>query len=193
MENILSVRGLTVDIPLAAGTLHAVRGIDFDVKRGETLCVVGESGSGKSLTSLAIMGLLPKQAQRSAQVLDFEGVDLQTASNRDMRKLRGNRISMIFQEPMTSLNPAYTIGDQLMEALLLHRKVPKTVARDRAIELLEKVGITAAANRMKQYPHQLSGGLRQRVMIAMALNRQPRLMSPFRRRYCACLRIFSVN
>ncbi|KEO52067.1 ABC transporter ATP-binding protein [Thalassospira permensis] len=176
MENILSVRGLTVDIPLAAGTLHAVRGIDFDVKRGETLCVVGESGSGKSLTSLAIMGLLPKQAKRSAQVLDFEGVDLQTASNRDMRKLRGNRISMIFQEPMTSLNPAYTIGDQLMEALLLHRKVPKTVARDRAIELLEKVGITAAANRMKQYPHQLSGGLRQRVMIAMALMGEPDLI-----------------
>ena len=122
------------------------------------------------------MGLLPKQAQRSADRLDFAGVDLQHASNRDMRKLRGDRISMIFQEPMTSLNPAYTIGDQLTEALLLHRKVGKAAARNRAIELLEKVGITAAASRMKQYPHQLSGGLRQRVMIAMALMCEPDLI-----------------
>ncbi|MFH1804212.1 MAG: ABC transporter ATP-binding protein [Pseudomonadota bacterium] len=176
MDNILSVRGLKVDIPLAAGTLHAVRGIDFDLARGETLCIVGESGSGKSLTSLALMDLLPKRAQRTADVIDFAGIDLQKADNRQMRKLRGDRMSMIFQEPMTSLNPSYTVGDQLTEALLLHRNVGKAKARERAIELLEKVGITAAASRLGQYPHQLSGGLRQRVMIAMALMGEPDLI-----------------
>jgi peptide/nickel transport system ATP-binding protein len=176
MDNILSVRGLKVDIPLAGGVLHAVRGIDFDLNRGETLCIVGESGSGKSLTSLAIMGLLPKMAERSSDKLEFSGIDLATAKKRQMRDLRGNRISMIFQEPMTSLNPAYTIGDQLTEALLLHRKVDRKAAEARAIELLEKVGITAAASRLGQYPHQLSGGLRQRVMIAMALMGEPDLI-----------------
>ncbi|WP_085586405.1 ABC transporter ATP-binding protein [Thalassospira mesophila] len=176
MDNILSVRDLRVDIPLAGGTLHAVRGLNFDLARGETLCIVGESGSGKSLTSLAIMGLLPKMAQRHSKKLEFAGIDLSVAKNRQMRSLRGDRISMIFQEPMTSLNPAYTIGDQLTEALLLHRKVGRKAATARAIELLEKVGITAAASRLGQYPHQLSGGLRQRVMIAMALMAEPDLI-----------------
>ncbi|RCK50745.1 peptide ABC transporter substrate-binding protein [Thalassospira profundimaris] len=176
MSTILSVEDLKVDIPLAGGVLHAVRGIDFDLKRGETLCIVGESGSGKSLTSLAIMGLLPKMAQCRAAKLEFSGIDLSKAKNRQMRSLRGDRMSMIFQEPMTSLNPAYTIGDQLAEALLLHRKVGKKAAEARAVELLEKVGITAAASRLGQYPHQLSGGLRQRVMIAMALMGEPELI-----------------
>ncbi|MCA1490730.1 ABC transporter ATP-binding protein [Ensifer sp. NBAIM29] len=173
---LLSVRDLTIDIPIAQGTLHAVRGIGFDLKRGETLCIVGESGSGKSLTSLAIMGLLSKKFKRDAARLDFAGIDLMSRKQREMRDLRGNRIAMIFQEPMTSLNPAYTIGDQLAEAYLLHNKASKAEARARAVELLGRVGITAAESRLTQYPHQLSGGLRQRVMIAMALMCSPELI-----------------
>ncbi|MEQ8900083.1 MAG: ABC transporter ATP-binding protein [Roseovarius sp.] len=173
---LLSVRNLTLDIPVGGGTLHAVRGIDFDLMRGETLCIVGESGSGKSLTSLALMGLLGKTIRRSADRMDFDGTDILTAKPRAMRALRGDRMAMIFQEPMTSLNPAYTIGDQLTEALLLHKSVSREAARDRAVELLEKVGITAARSRLGQYPHQLSGGLRQRVMIAMALMCEPELI-----------------
>ena len=173
---ILSVRNLTVDIPTGSGMLHAVRGIDLELKRGETLCIVGESGSGKSLTSLAIMGLLGPRIERHAARLDFDGTDLKAADARLMRSLRGERMSMIFQEPMTSLNPAYTIGDQLAETLHLHRKVSRSAARGRAVELLEKVGITAAESRLSQYPHQLSGGLRQRVMIAMALMCEPELI-----------------
>ena len=175
-DPLLSVRNLTMDIPVGGGTLHAVRGIDFDLNRGETLCIVGESGSGKSLTSLALMGLLGKGIERSADRMTFDGIELTKASKRQMRALRGGRMSMIFQEPMTSLNPAYTIGDQLAEALLLHRTVTREQARARAIELLEKVGITAAESRLSQYPHQLSGGLRQRVMIAMALMCEPELI-----------------
>src|SRR6056297_642183 len=173
---LLSVRNLTLDITEGGGTLHAVRGIDFDLIRGETLCIVGESGSGKSLTSLALMGLLGKSIRRSADRMDFDGTDILTAKPRAMRALRGDRMAMIFQEPMTSLNPAYTIGDQLTEALLLHKSVSREAARDRAVELLEKVGITAARSRLGQYPHQLSGGLRQRVMIAMALMCEPELI-----------------
>ncbi len=164
----LSVENLTVSIPLMAGTLHAVRGVSFHVDRGETLCIVGESGCGKSLTSLAMMNLLPAKAVRQADRLELSGEDLSGLNERRMSDLRGLKMAMIFQEPMTSLNPAYTIGDQLEEALLRHRKVSRREARERAIYLLEKVGITAAASRLKQYPHQLSGGLRQRVMIAMA-------------------------
>ena len=175
-EPVLRVENLTIDIPMAQGTLHAVRGIDFELKRGETLCIVGESGSGKSLTSLAIMGLLSKKMRCNAARLDFSGIDLRKQSPRAMRALRGDRMAMIFQEPMTSLNPAYTIGDQLMEALQLHRPVGRAEARARAIELLGKVGITAAESRLSQYPHQLSGGLRQRVMIAMALMCEPELI-----------------
>ncbi|MEM7179173.1 MAG: ABC transporter ATP-binding protein [Pseudomonadota bacterium] len=173
---LLSVRDLTIDIPTGSGTLHAVRGIEFDLYRGETLCIVGESGSGKSLTSLALMGLLGKNIQRRAERMDFDGTDLTRASARTLRQLRGARMSMIFQEPMTSLNPAYTIGDQLAEALTLHGDTSTGKARARAIELLEKVGITAAESRLSQYPHQLSGGLRQRVMIAMALMCGPELI-----------------
>ena len=173
---ILNVKGLTIDIPLASGTLHAVRGIDFELKRGETLCIVGESGSGKSLTSLAIMGLLGKRLQVGAEKLEFESRDLRLMPMREMQALRGDRMAMIFQEPMTSLNPAYTIGDQLCEALRLHRRVSKAEAMKRAAELLGKVGITAAESRLRQFPHQLSGGLRQRVMIAMALMCEPDLI-----------------
>jgi len=175
-EPILKVRDLRLDIPVPAGTLHAVRGIDFDVAPGETLCIVGESGSGKSLTSLAIMGLLSPGIRRQAAEVSFDGIDLQKASRKQMRGLRGNRLAMIFQEPMTSLNPAYTIGDQLSEALRLHRPVSKAEARARAAELLRMVGITAPDSRLGQFPHQLSGGLRQRVMIAMALMCEPDLL-----------------
>lgn len=175
-DTFLDVKGLTIDIPVGGGTLHAVRGIDFELKRGEVLSVVGESGSGKSLTSLALMGLLGRRIKVRAERMDFDGTALLDASPRQMRSLRGARMSMIFQEPMTSLNPAYTIGDQLMEAMLLHRDVSRAEARARAVDLLEKVGITAAASRLGQYPHQLSGGLRQRVMIAMALMCGPELI-----------------
>lgn len=176
MSAVLEVSDLTVDIPVAAGDLHAVRGIDFSVDKGETLCIVGESGCGKSLTSLSIMGLLPKQAKISAAKMEFAGTDLLSLKERELAAIRGNRMAMIFQEPMTSLNPAYTIGNQLMEPYLRHKKSSNKEARERAIYLLERVGITAAASRLSQYPHQLSGGLRQRVMIAMALMCDPELI-----------------
>jgi peptide/nickel transport system ATP-binding protein len=176
LSALLEVEGLDVRIPLAAGTLHPVRGVSFRVERGETLCIVGESGCGKSLTSLAIMDLLPRQARRTATRLTLEGADLLTVGARAMTDLRGNAMAMIFQEPMTSLNPAYTIGNQLEEALLRHRKATRAEAQERAVYLLEKCGITAAAERLGQYPHQLSGGLRQRVMIAMALMCGPKLI-----------------
>jgi peptide/nickel transport system ATP-binding protein len=169
MSALLEVRGLHVEILLAGGLLKAVKDVTFTVDRGQTLALVGESGCGKSLTALAVMDLLPPRAQRRAERLRFEGLDLRKARTRRMADLRGNKIAMIFQEPMTSLNPCYTIGNQLQEAMLRHRKVSRKEAQDRAVFLLEKVGITAAASRLRQYPHQLSGGLRQRVMIAMGL------------------------
>jgi peptide/nickel transport system ATP-binding protein len=175
-ERILTVEDLRVALPVPAGTLHAVQGVSFHVDRGETLCIVGESGCGKTLTALAVMDLLPQRALRTAARLELEGRDLARASERAMADIRGNRTAMIFQEPMTSLNPAYTIGNQLEEALLRHRRTSRHEARDRAVHLLERVGITAAASRLKQYPHQLSGGLRQRVMIAMALMCSPSLL-----------------
>lgn len=173
---LLEVDHLTVDIPTEAGVLHAVGGISFALERGETLAIVGESGSGKSLTSLALMDLLPSSAVRRATALRFDGIDLLAAPQRQKEDLRGNRMAMIFQEPMTSLNPAYTIGDQLTEALRRHHAISRQQARERAIHLLERVGVTAAASRLGQYPHQLSGGLRQRVMIAMGLMCEPDLM-----------------
>ena len=176
MSAILEVQNLRVEIPIATGTLVPVRGISFSVQRGETLCIVGESGCGKSLTSLSIMNLLPKRARRTADRLMLGDADLQATDERAMSDVRGNRMAMIFQEPMTSLNPAYTVGNQLEEAFLRHRKATRREARERAVFLLEKVGISAAASRLGQYPHQLSGGLRQRVMIAMALMCGPELI-----------------
>jgi peptide/nickel transport system ATP-binding protein len=172
----MRVDNLVVDIPLAAGVLHAVRGISFYVEQGETLSIVGESGCGKSLTSLALMNLLPSKAVRTADAIELSGTDLRTMSERQMSDLRGKKMAMIFQEPMTSLNPAYTIGNQLEEAALRHQKISRSEARERAVYLLERVGITAASSRLRQYPHQLSGGLRQRVMIAMALMCGPDLL-----------------
>jgi peptide/nickel transport system ATP-binding protein len=176
MSALLEVKSLYVDLLLPAGRLHAVRDVSFAVAKGETLSLVGESGCGKSMTALAIMNLLPAGALRRAETLLFEGRDLTSSSEGDMLGIRGARMAMIFQDPMTSLDPCYTIGNQLEEALLEHRKVSKKEARERAVYLLEKVGITAAASRLKQYPHQLSGGLRQRVMIAMGLMCGPSLI-----------------
>ena len=176
LDTVLDVEGLSVDIATSRGTLHAVRDVSFQVRRGETLCLVGESGCGKSITALAIMSLLPAAARRSARRLSFLGEDLSRAGDRRINDLRGNKMAMIFQEPMTALNPAYTIGDQLMEPYLHHRRSGVAEARERAVELLGKVGIASAGQRLHQYPHQLSGGLRQRVMIAMALMCVPELL-----------------
>ena len=174
---LLEVRGLRVQIDVPGGTLHPVRGVDFTLERGATLGIVGESGSGKSLTALALMGLLPARARVSAQALRLGERDLAALSSRDMaREVRGSRMTMIFQEPMTSLNPVYTIGRQLAETMLLHRTGTAAEANARAIDLLERVGITGAARRLGQYPHQLSGGQRQRVMIAMALMNNPEVL-----------------
>ncbi|MEE2737427.1 MAG: ABC transporter ATP-binding protein [Planctomycetota bacterium] len=176
MNPILQVRDLSVEIPLTSGILKPVREVCFQVEPGETLAIVGESGCGKSLTSLALMGLLPKAARCTATELQFAGQSLLGLSERTMSNLRGNRMAMIFQDPMTSLNPGYTIGNQLMEVYLRHRKSSRREAHDRSVFLLEKVGITATASRLGQYPHQLSGGLRQRVMVAMGLMCEPELI-----------------
>lgn len=175
-ERVLTVEDLRVDIPVAAGMLHPVQGVTFHVDRGETVCIVGESGCGKSLTALAIMDLLPKNAKRTATRLELQDQKLEGVAESRMADIRGNRMAMIFQEPMTSLNPAYTIGNQLEEAMLRHKPVSRKEARERAVHLLGRVGITAAEQRLRQYPHQLSGGLRQRVMIAMALMCGPALI-----------------
>jgi len=176
MDLILEVEGLHVDLPLPAGRLQAVRNVGFELRQGETLSLVGESGCGKSLTALALMGLLPPRASCRASKLFFEGCNLSTASEKTMAQLRGDRMAMIFQEPMTSLNPCYTIGNQLVEAYRQHREASRREARERAVFLLEKVGITAAGSRLKQFPHQLSGGIRQRIMIAMGLMCGPSLI-----------------
>ena len=175
-EAVLDVEDLSVTIRTPGGPLHAVRGVSFDVRRGETVCLVGESGCGKSMTSLAIMDLLPSTAGRQASRLVFTGIDLARAPRAEINELRGNRMAMIFQEPMTALNPAWTIGNQLVEVYRRHKHSGYTEARDRAVDLLAKVGIASPAERLGQYPHQLSGGLRQRVMIAMALMCGPDLI-----------------
>jgi peptide/nickel transport system ATP-binding protein len=173
---VLDVQGLNVDITTSRGTLHAVRDVSFLVRRGETLCLVGESGCGKSVTSLAVMGLLPAAAQRTVRGLTFLGEDIANCGDRRMNALRGDRMAMIFQDPMTCLNPAYTIGNQMAETYIHHRGASAAEARKRAVELLTKVGIASAEQRLGQYPHQLSGGLRQRVTIAMALMCEPALL-----------------
>jgi len=173
---LLEVAGLRVDIPLHEGMLHPVRDLSLSVERGETVGIVGESGSGKSLSALAIMGLLPRQARLHAGRLHFKGESLLDMKAARLRQLRGDRIAMIVQDPMTALNPSFTIGNQLIETLQAHRELTTAAARDRAVELLAKVGIPSPESRLGQHPHQLSGGLRQRVMIAMALLCDPDLL-----------------
>ena len=176
MSAVLEVEQLNVRFPLASGVLHAVRDVSFRVEPKEILAIVGESGCGKSMTALAIMNLLYKRAERRVEALRFRGEDIARLPQRKFNRLRGDRMAMIFQEPMTSLNPVYTIGDQLEEVFLRHRDATREDAGRRARSLLEKVGIPAPDQRMRQYPHQLSGGLRQRVMIAMALMCEPDLI-----------------
>jgi len=174
---LLSVRGLKTYFQSEDGLVPAVDGISFDLERGGALGIVGESGSGKSVTSLSIMRLIPSPPGKivAGEIL-FEGEDLLKKSEAEMRKIRGNDISMIFQEPMTSLNPVFTVGDQIMEAIMLHQRLDKKAAREKAIEMLKLVGIPEPQRRVDEYPHQLSGGMRQRVMIAMALSCNPKLL-----------------
>ncbi|NEN99880.1 MAG: ABC transporter ATP-binding protein [Moorea sp. SIO3I7] len=177
MSPILDLRNLETRFFTPAGTVHAVNGISFQVNQGETLGIVGESGSGKSITALSIMGLIPSPPGKitNGEVI-FEGRDLQKLSEGEMRKIRGNRIAMIFQDPMTSLNPVLKVERQITEALRLHQGMTQKQGRSRAIELLELVGIPGAAERISNYPHQFSGGMRQRVMIAMGLACNPQLL-----------------
>ena len=173
---LLSVRNLCTDFPVKRGIVHAVEDVSFDVDAGEILAIVGESGSGKSVTSLSVMGLLAEPGHVAGGSMEFEGKDLVHLSERDYRALRGNDMAMIFQEPMTSLNPVYRVGKQIVEAIRTHENVSKKEARERAIDMLRKVGIPSPEKRIDDYPHQMSGGMRQRVMIAMALSCNPKLL-----------------
>jgi peptide/nickel transport system ATP-binding protein len=173
---LLEVNDLTVHFPTVDGLVKAVDGISFDVRRGEVLGVVGESGSGKSVSFLTVMGLITsRQATISGEVL-FKGQDLLKLSPDEMRHIRGNEMGMVFQDPMTSLHPMYRVGDQIAEAVLAHEKVTKKAAGARAVELLRKVGIAKPEEGARRYPHQFSGGMRQRAMIAMALVLDPDLL-----------------
>ena len=173
---LLSVKNLSTEFPVKKGIVRAVEDVSFDVDQGEILAIVGESGSGKSVTSLSIMGLLAEPGHVAGGSLEFEGKDLATLSEKQYRELRGNDMAMIFQEPMTSLNPVYRVGNQIVEAIRTHEKVSKAEAKDRAVDLLRKVGIPSPEARINDYPHQMSGGMRQRVMIAMALACNPKLL-----------------
>jgi len=176
-QPLLSVRNLKTYFYTDEGVVKAVDGLSYDLHRGETLGIVGESGSGKSVHALSIMRLIPQPPGKivAGEIL-FEGRNLLSLSEEEMRRIRGNRIAMIFQEPMTSLNPVLTIGEQIAEAVMLHQRLPRKAAWDRAVEMLEKVRIPLARERVKDYPHQFSGGMRQRVMIAMALSCNPSIL-----------------
>ena len=176
-EKILEIKGLKTHFFTDEGIIKAVDGVDFEIYAGETLAIVGESGSGKTITSLSIMQLIPQPQGKivEGEIL-YKERNLVELSNKEMMKIRGNEISMIFQEPMTSLNPVYTIGDQISEAIMTHKKINKNEAKDNTIEILNKVGFPEPERRLKEYPHQLSGGMRQRVMIAMALSCHPEIL-----------------
>ncbi|MEO6747880.1 MAG: ABC transporter ATP-binding protein [Caldimonas sp.] len=177
MTALLEVRDLRTEFATDAGTFTAVDGVGFEVEAGRTLAIVGESGCGKSVTALSIMGLIPEPPGRIAGgSVRFEGNELLGLDKRALNELRGNAIAMIFQEPMSSLNPAFTIGEQIVEGLLRHRRIGRDAAQARAIEMLARVRIPAPAERFHDHPHKLSGGMRQRAMIAMALACDPRLL-----------------
>jgi oligopeptide/dipeptide ABC transporter ATP-binding protein len=175
-EPLLSVEDLHVRFGTQRGPVYAVNGVSFDIAPGETLGIVGESGCGKSVTSLAMLGILARNGRVTGGHVMFGGTDLTTLSDRDLRKVRGKEIAMIFQDPMSSLNPVLTIGRQIREALETHFDMDKDAANRRVAELLDRVGIPSAKARLKDYPHQFSGGMRQRAMIAMALACEPKLL-----------------
>lgn len=175
-ETILEVRDLQISFKTQYGILKAIRGVSFDLYRGETLAIVGESGSGKSVTSRAIMGLLPGNAIYEGGSIMYNGLDLLQLPEELMTDIRGNKISMIFQDPMSSLNPIVKVGKQITEALTLKMGMPKKIARKKAIELMESVGIPQAEKRFDQYPFQLSGGMRQRIVIAIALSNNAEIL-----------------
>jgi peptide/nickel transport system ATP-binding protein len=173
---LLEVQDLRVSFSTDDGVVHAVDGVSYSVDQGKTLGIVGESGSGKSVSSLTTLGLTRTQGAHVEGKMLFDGKDLVALPDSEMRKIRGNEIAMIFQDPLSSLHPFFTVGKQLMEAVLVHRSVSKSAARDRSIDLLELVGIPDPHRRVDQYPHEFSGGMRQRVMIAMALANEPKLL-----------------
>src|SRR5829696_4916702 len=176
MSHLLEVRNLQTHFPTRAGLVRAVDGVSFHVDRGELLCLVGESGCGKSITALSVMRLISAPGKIAGGEISFEGEDLLAASEARMREIRGDDIAMIFQDPMTSLNPVYTVGEQIAEALRLHRGMTRAQAREATIQAMTEVAIPDPARRVDDYPHQLSGGMRQRVMIAMALACDPKLL-----------------
>jgi peptide/nickel transport system ATP-binding protein/oligopeptide transport system ATP-binding protein len=175
-QPLLEIKDLQTHFFTERGVAKAVDGVSFSINQGETLCVVGESGCGKSMTALSILRLVPGPGRIVCGQITFDGRDVLALSKEEMRQIRGNKISMIFQEPMSSLNPVFTVGNQIGEAIILHQKVSKAEARNRTIEMLRKVQIAQAETRVDYYPHQLSGGMLQRVMIAMALACNPRLL-----------------
>src|SRR4051794_15378345 len=173
--SVLEVSDLTVSFPSEAGHVDAVRGLSYAVTRGEVLGIVGESGSGKSVSSMAVMGLLPRSARISGSVR-FKGEELLGNSDKEWTRIRGHGIAMVFQDPLSALTPVYTVGDQIGEAITIHQNVNRNVARNRAVELLDLVGIPNASERARSFPHEFSGGMRQRVMIAMAIANDPDLI-----------------
>ena len=176
-STLLEVRNLQIDFRTRAGVAHVLDGIDFSLSKGEILGIVGESGCGKSMTALAIMGLIPSPPGKvSGGEIVYRGENLLKATKERMRRIRGNRISMIFQEPMTALNPVFTVGDQIAESVVLHQGLARRAALDRAVELLREVHIPAPERRIGEFPHQLSGGMRQRIMIAIALACEPDIL-----------------
>ncbi|WHY32083.1 ABC transporter ATP-binding protein [Cytobacillus firmus] len=175
-DTLLEVKDLKTHFFTEDGVIPSVNGVSFTVKKGETIGIVGESGCGKSVTSLSILQLVGKPGRIVGGQILLNGTDLTKNSNKQMRKIRGNKISMIFQEPLTSLNPVFTIGSQISESIRLHQKIDRRKAKDLAIDMLSKVGISNGDNLYNSFPHQLSGGMRQRVMIAMALSCRPQLL-----------------
>ena len=176
MAPLLEIKGLTTQFKLPGGVLRAVEGVDLTLEPGETLALVGESGCGKSITAASIMRLVPPPGQIVSGEILFKGVDLLQLSAEEMRGIRGNQIAMVFQDPMTSLNPVFTIGSQVAEGLRIHRGLSRLEAETEAVKILSLVGIPAPRERIRDYPHQLSGGMRQRVMIAMALACRPEVV-----------------
>ncbi len=176
MEYLLEIKSLTTQVPTEGGPLKAVDDVSFGLSRGEVLCLVGESGCGKSMTALSILGLVPSPGKITGGQILFRGQDLRTMGAEELRLIRGDRVSMVFQEPMSALNPVFTVGNQVAEALRVHLPITREQAMERAVELLDKVGIPDPARRSGEYPHQMSGGMQQRALIAMAMACEPDLL-----------------